>query len=327
MTVSFRKKLFLAGIIGVILCAAAGYSLYLQHVQQQKYTGTIEATQADITPKISGYIQHLAIKEGAHVAAGNTAATLNARDQLAQLAQSQAAYEKAVHQLADLEKGARAEELREAAANTAAAQSTYDKAAADYTRYQALAAGEVISAQEFDTASLAYETAKQALAAAREREQLLIAGSRPDEILAQRSEVARSKAALDNASFSVEDMTLFVPISGIVLSKNYEEGEYITAGSALATIADLQDCYVRIYVPSSLLGTISLGQKAEVSIDAYPDTVFEGYIKEISDTAEYTPRQSISPEERANMVFSVKVQLPNHQEIFKPGMIADVRFL
>ena len=67
-----------------------------------------------------------------------------------------------------------------------------------------------------------------------------------------------------------------------------------------------------------------MGQECSVKIDAYPDRAFTGKIKEISDSAEYTPRNSITKRERANLVFAVKVALPNEEGIFKPGMVADV---
>ena len=86
----------------------------------------------------------------------------------------------------------------------------------------------------------------------------------------------------------------------------------------------MNDCWVKIYVSTEQLGKIRLGQAASVKIDAYPDKTFRGEIKEISQNAEYTPRQSITQRERANMVFAVKVKLDNPAETMKPGLPADV---
>ena len=122
----------------------------------------------------------------------------------------------------------------------------------------------------------------------------------------------------------VADLEVSSPLAGRVLSKNYERGEYVNAGSAIATVGDLDDCWVKIYVSTEQLGKIRLGQAARVKIDAYPDKSFRGEIKEISQNAEYTPRQSITQRERANMVFAVKIRLDNLTEIMKPGLPADV---
>ena len=153
---------------------------------------------------------------------------------------------------------------------------------------------------------------------------LLIEGNREDEIEAQRRETQRAAAALENTKIALGDMTLYSPVNGVVLTKNYEVGEYVSAGMSVLTVVDLSDCWVRVYVPSDVLGVIKVGQECSVKIDAYPDRAFTGKIKEISDSAEYTPRNSITKRERANLVFAVKVALPNEEGIFKPGMVADV---
>ncbi|MDF2634104.1 MAG: hypothetical protein K0R78_978 [Pelosinus sp.] len=113
-------------------------------------------------------------------------------------------------------------------------------------------------------------------------------------------------------------------LNGVVLNKNYQNGEFVNPGSAIATIGDLNDCWVKVYISSEQLGLIKLGQSVDVKIDAYPDKVFAGNIKEISQNAEFTPRQSITQKERANLVFYVKVKIDNSEGILKPGMPADV---
>ena len=124
----------------------------------------------------------------------------------------------------------------------------------------------------------------------------------------------------------IEDSFIYSPLDAMVLTKNFEAGEYVNAGSALLTVADLSDCWVKIYIPSTELGRVSVGSLAEVRIDAAPGQVFFGRVREISENAEYTPRQSITRNERANMVFAVKVAVDNDAGVLKPGMPADVSF-
>lgn len=319
-----QRKFTAAFLILLLLLGWAGYKLYLQQQSSHIFTGTVEATKADITPRIGGYLKELTIKEGDAVAMGQRIAQIDQRELQAQLVRDDAALAKAKAQLTDLHKGARPEELREAAANVASAASVYEKSHADYLRYQSLYVSGAISRQQIDDAKSADEVAANALAAAKERENLLRAGNRDDVIEAQQQEVKRAEAVLSGTKISLEDSILLSPLAGLVLTKNYEPGEYVSAGSAVATIADLGDCWVKIYVPSDLLGSLRAGQGTIVKIDAYPDRVFAGRIGEISDAAEYTPRQSITKNERANLVFAVKVILPNEEGIFKPGMVADV---
>ena len=99
----------------------------------------------------------------------------------------------------------------------------------------------------------------------------------------------------------------------------------ILVGSAvLATVADLSDCWVKIYLPSTVLGRVKLGSSAEVRVDSFPDRAFQGRVRKISDKAEFTPRQSLTTEERANLVFAVEVSVDNPDGVLKPGMPADV---
>ena len=319
-----KHRFIIALIFFVVLCAAGMYKLYMQQQEAEILTGTVEATKADIAPKAGGYLRERTVKEGDSLAKGELAARLDTRELTAKLTQAEAALAAAESTLTDLIKGARPQELREAAANVAAAQSVYDQAHADRLRYERLYADGAVAKQQYDKALADDLVAANNLAAAQEAEALLWAGSREDQIAAQREEVKRAEGALSEVQVALEDATLYSPVDGVVLTKNYEIGEYVSAGSAVLTVVDLSDCWVRVYVPSDMLGAIKLGQECEVKIDAYPERVFTGKIKEISDSAEYTPRNSITKRERANLVFAVKVALPNEEGIFKPGMVADV---
>ena len=309
------KRKIITAVIAVILILAAGaYKLYLQGEEAKILTGTVEATKADVTPRLDGYLRERTVKEGDRVTAGQLIARLDTRELEAQLAEDEASLAKAQAQLTDLIKGARPQELREAAAKTESALADYNQAHTDRLRYEKL----------LDQAIAADVVAENSLKAAREQEALLIEGNREDEIEAQRRETQRAAAALENTKIALGDMTLYSPVNGVVLTKNYEVGEYVSAGMSVLTVVDLSDCWVRVYVPSDVLGVIKVGQECSVKIDAYPDRAFTGKIKEISDSAEYTPRNSITKRERANLVFAVKVALPNVEGIFKPGMVADV---
>lgn len=152
------------------------------------------------------------------------------------------------------------------------------------------------------------------------------AGTRSEQITSAQEELNRTKAILAISNSLVSDLKVYAPLDGVILTKNYEQGEYIAAGAPIATIADLSDCWVKVYIPATELGKIKIGTKASLTIDSLPNRTFIGYVREISDKAEYTPRQSITKNERANMVFAVKVYMDNSEKIMKPGMPIDVIF-
>lgn len=319
-----RLKIIFVILLLLVLTGMAIYNYQQQQKTAKTYTGTVEVTKVDITTKISGYMTDLSIKEGDMLHKGENIAKIDRPDFLSARKRDQAALKKSQAQLADLEKGARPEELREAAANTAAAKAAFIKSEKDYNRQQSLYVSGATAHQQLDDAEAAYDSSKAQLSAAQEKESLLLAGNRSDQILAAQDEIERCEAVLQESLTNINDMTISSPLDGLVLTKNFEMGEYLASGAAIATAADLTDCWIKIYVPSEELGKIRIGDEAIIKIDAAPDQKFHGTIKEIKDSAEYTPRQSITKNERTNMVFAVKIAVDNASSIFKPGMPADV---
>lgn len=319
-----KKQYIAILLILIISLAAAGYKLYLNKEDGITATGTIEITLADIVPKLNGYIEELNIQVGDVVEAGQTVARIKRPDLQAQLLADKAALARAKTQLADLEKGSRNQEILQATADVAAAQAVFNKAKNDLARSQTLYGQGAISAQELDAAQSNYDVAENSLVAAQMRQSLTAEGNRPDVIEAQRLEVKRLEAAVEATESSLADIVITSPLSGIILTKNFEQGEYAGIGSAIATVGDMSDCWLKIYISSAQLGLIKVGQRVDVRIDSHADRVFAGTIKEISQKAEFTPRQSITQNERANLVFYVKVKINNEEGILKPGMPADV---
>lgn len=102
------KRKIITAVIAVILILAAGaYKLYLQGEEAKILTGTVEATKADVTPRLGGYLRERTVKEGDSVTAGQIIARLDTRELEAQLAEDEASLAKAQAQLTDLIKGAR----------------------------------------------------------------------------------------------------------------------------------------------------------------------------------------------------------------------------
>ncbi len=321
-----NRNVVIVVLVLVVLVAAVSYKLFFNQEEAITATGTIEIRHADVMPRINGYLSELAIEVGDRVHKGQIIARIERLDMREQLIVDEAAAAKAKAQLADLEKGPRQQEIDQAAANLAAAKSVYEKADVDFVRYQTLYQNGAIAAQQMDVARSNHEVAYNALSAAKSQYDLLLSGYREDLIIAQRREVERTDAAVAVTKANLADTIVYSPLTGIVLTKNYEQGEYVNPGSAITTVGDTNDCWVKVYVSSAQLGLIKMEQSVDVKIDAYPERIFSGKIKEISQNAEFTPRQSITKTERTNLVYYVKVKVENSEGILKPGMPADVVF-
>lgn len=287
-------------------------------------TGTIEIQEVDISSKLTGYIADILAEESDLVEEGQLLAVVDRPDLLSRLARDRASIERAKALLEDIQKGARKEEIAEIDARIKAALSRYGQAEKDYERYRRLYEDNVVSSKQMEGFRLNRNVTLEEVKALREKRDLLLLGARDDQIRAQEEEIKRLEASIGITEAEIEDTRITSPLSGVVLLKNYEKGELASAGSIILTIGDYTDCWINIYVPSSLLGFVYPGQEASVRVDSWPETAFTGKVSEIAERAEYTPRASITPEERANLVFRVKISLDNNEGIFKPGMPADV---
>ncbi len=151
----------------------------------------------------------------------------------------------------------------------------------------------------------------------------LEAGPRSEEVAVAEAQVAQAQAALHAVETQIAKLALTSPIDGVVTSRSAHEGEAAVAGTTLLTVADLDEVSLKIYAPEDELNSVYLGQEVEVRVDSFPGQVFRGIVSSIAQQAEFTPKNVQTEEERVNMVFAVRVRLPNPDHVLKPGMPAD----
>jgi len=167
------------------------------------------------------------------------------------------------------------------------------------------------------------EVATAAVAVAQAQVDGLQIGATPEQIAAIDAQVEIARAALEALQVQAAKLSLDAPISGLVLARPAHIGEVALPGAPLMTLADLGQMTLTIYVPEDQLGQVHLGQPVSVTVDAYPDRTFDGTVTFLASEAEFTPKNVQTREERVNMVFAVKVELPNPDHALKPGMPAD----
>ena len=181
--------------------------------------------------------------------------------------------------------------------------------------------------QELDTqvdmAKAQYERAEAAVQTAQAQLEALKAGATQEQIAVVEAQVKQAQAAADLLKVQLDKMTLTAPTSGLVMERTVHRGEMAAAGAALMTIANLDEVTLTIYIPEDEIGKVKVGQTVGVSVDSFPDKVFEGRVSYIASEAEFTPKNVQTKKERVNMVFAVKVKIPNPEHELKPGMPAD----
>ena len=286
-------------------------------------TGTVEATQVDVSVKIAGRIVERLVKEGQAVTRGQLLVRLDDAELAAEVRRQEAALRSAQATLRDLRAGARKEEIEDARAALASAEATREMTQREFARNDELFRRGLIAAQDVDRARQAYQVAQAQERSARERLGLVQAGSRPDLIEAARWLVTQAEQALSQAQTRLKEATIVSPIDGVVLRKNLEAGETANPGVAILTLVNPKDVWLRAYVPETEVGRLKVGDPAKLHVDAFPNRVFTGRLIEIGSEAEFTPRNVQTKKERVNQVFRIKIQIDNPDGLLKPGLPAD----
>lgn len=176
---------------------------------------------------------------------------------------------------------------------------------------------------QVDVAKLQYDSATAAVDIAQARLDAVKAGATKEQVAVAEAMVRQAEAALNVLQVQLSKTTLKSPASGIVTRRALHAGEVAAPGAALLTIASLDPVKLTIYVPETQIGGIKIGDEVAVQVDAFPNKTYKGKVTYIASQAEFTPRNVQTKSERVNMVFAVRVQIPNGDLELKPGMPAD----
>lgn len=285
-------------------------------------SGTIECTQVEVAPLVAGRILELLVEEGGVVTQGQVLARLDSRDFELRRDEAKAAHGVAQAHLDLMLAGSRSEDVRRAEAQVREAQAAAEAAAHDFQRVEQVHAQKSATDKQRDDAKAMAERTAAALAAAQEQLARLVQGNREQEIRGAQASVEQAAARVAQLEKAVADGVVTAPRAGTVTVKVREAGEYVNAGLPLVTLSRLDEVWLSLYIPEDRLSRVKLGAPVKVKLDGDPAD-YRGTISFVSPEAEFTPRNAQTPDERAKLVYRVKVVLPNPDGVFKPGMPAD----
>jgi HlyD family secretion protein len=247
-------------------------------------SGSIEADEIRVSPLVPGRITAIFTNEGESFKKGDVLVSL-ARDEID-------AHLRAAGASVDAVRNAREQAFAD-----------FKNASVDLSRIEDLYKSGAASKQNLDQMRTRYQISKSRLSAAD-------------------AQVRSASASLSAQNTHANETVLRAHSDGTVLSRNFEIGEIVLPGSPVLTVADLSTVTLTIYIPEPDLPDVSPGQKAVVAIDG-SDKKFEALVSHISSKAEFTPRNVQTKDDRARLVFAVKLRIPNPDRILKPGMPAD----
>jgi HlyD family secretion protein len=302
-------------------------------------SGNVEATEVQVAAEVGGRIVELRVAEGDRVNAGDVIATLDTKDAELQIARARADRAAAAAQLHLFEAGARAEDVRQAEAQVAAAASEIAaidveiaSAQIDLDRFEALLTANAGSQKQRDDAKARVDLARERKRSAEERVRVaratlerVRAGARKEELEGARARVATVDAQLAVLEKSVRDAQVVAPAAGIVTQKLVEAGELLPPRTPLVVVTDLDHAWANVFVPEPAVPRLVLGQPATIRTDA--GTSVPGKVTFISPRAEFTPRNVQTADERSKLVYRVKVSVDNTAGTLKQGMPVDADFV
>jgi multidrug resistance efflux pump len=138
--------------------------------------------------------------------------------------------------------------------------------------------------------------------------------------------VNSAEANLSLLDTQIKKLTISAPMDGIILVRNVEPGEFVQPGASAFSMADLNNITITVYVPEDRYGEIALDQQATVTVDSFPGETFTAVVSNISDQAEFTPRNVQTVEGRSSTVYAIKLKVTDPSGKLKIGMPADVVF-
>jgi HlyD family secretion protein len=138
---------------------------------------------------------------------------------------------------------------------------------------------------------------------------------------------ARARDQLTEAEEDRQDLTVKAPFDGTVMTRAAEPGEVVQAGTAIVTLLDLSQVYLRGFIPEGEIGKVAIGQPAHIFLDSDPKKPLNGYVLRIDPQATFTPENTYFRNDRVKQVVGVKLQLKEGIGFAKPGMPADGEIL
>ena len=270
-------------------------------------TGTFESTEVTVAAEQSGALMKFDVNEGDEIALGKEAGLIDTTQIWLKIQQAGATKEVYQSQKPDMEK------------QIAATRQQLAKARQDQQRYKELVADGAAPSKMLDDATNQVTVLQKQLDAQ--------ISSLSTQLSTLNSQLSTVDVQVSQLQDQLQKCHIAAPIKGTVLEKYVEKGEFVAVGKPLFKMADTEQMFMRAYATSAQLQNIKVGQKAKVFAD-YGDgqkKEYEGTVSWISSRSEFTPKTILTDDERADLVYALKVAFKNDGYV-KIGMYGEVKF-
>jgi len=310
------KKITIAGFIVVL-----GLVAYLIWKNMNKPdtdalvsgNGRIEATEINVSSKLSGQLEEILVKEGDFVEPGQILARVKISALEAQLRELEAQQRQAQDAIATAEAQVAMRISEKAAAEAMVQQRETELMAAKnrLARTEVLAKEGASSKQQLDDERAAAQQAIAVLSAAKAQVQSAqgaIVASK-SQVSAAHSQVDAIKASVERIKFDMDDAQLRAPLKARVQFRVAQPGELVAAGGRVLNLIDLSDVYMTFFLPETVAGKIAIGTEVRIVLDAAKNVVIPATVSFVADTAQFTPKSVETESERQKLMFRVKAKI------------------
>lgn len=287
--------------------------------------GNVDIRQAELGFRVSGRLAEMKLEEGEAVTAGTVLARLDDRPFQDSVAAAKASVAARQADLDKLVAGPRAAEIARARATVAEREADLANAKLAFERAQELRQKGNAPQSTLDQTLAARDMAQARLEADRHALELLLEGSRAEDIAAGRANLAAAQADLATAETSLADATLEAPADGIILSRVAEPGAIMAPGSVAYVLSLTKPVWIRAYVAEPDLGRVHPGLMVEVVTDTRPDRPYRARVGFVSPVAEFTPKTVQTPELRTDLVYRLRIIVDAPDPALRQGMPVTVR--
>ena len=270
-------------------------------------TGVFEATEVTVAAEQSGVLMAFNVNEGDEMALGKEVGLIDTTQIWLKIQQAGATKTVYQSQKPDMEK------------QIAATRQQLAKARQDQQRYKELVADGAAPSKMLDDATNQVQVLQKQLDAQ--------ISSLSTQLSTLNSQLTTVDVQVSQLKDQLQKCHITTPIKGTVLEKYVERGEFVATGKPLFKMADTQQMFIRAYVTSAQLKDIKVGPQAKVFAD-YGDgqkKEYEGTVSWISSRSEFTPKTIQTDDERADLVYALKVAIKNDGYV-KIGMYGEVKF-
>ncbi|HZT39243.1 MAG TPA: efflux RND transporter periplasmic adaptor subunit [Bryobacteraceae bacterium] len=284
----------------------------------------VAAHKIELASKVVGKVAWIGVEKGDHVHQGQVLVRLEDDEYRAQVMQARGNLENLQAKLAEMLNGSRPEEIERARADVEQSRADLENARISLERARQMYKDGVIARQAFDDAQARYDAALAKTNSLQRTYDLVKLGPRREQIDALRGQIEQAKGQLAYAETFLANTVIRAPVSGAILERNVEKGEFVTNGFVgdrgakgyVVSMADLNDLKVELDINQNDFAKLGPRQPAVVTTDAFPDRKYDGVIDEISPEAN-----------RQKATIQVKVKILKPDEYLRPEMNASVAFV